>query len=204
MSRLREEAGALGSLEWAWAARTCQGEIVSGDTVAVRAMGGRLHLAVVDVLGHGPDAHAVATRVDEFLVERDLTDAGAALEALHHRILGSLGASAGLGTFDPETGVLQWAGVGNTVARRLGANPARLVSRDGILGQFLPSVEPSTLTLGASDVVVLYTDGLPSGFDQEAYPQLRYHGAQTICRTLLKRFGRATDDATVLTLRWTP
>jgi len=201
MNRIAVQAGVHGGFEWAWASRACAGERVNGDLARVAVLGDRLHVALIDALGHGVVAHAVARRIDAFLVERDLSNPVAELRAVHHLIVGSVGAAVGLGAFDPATAALSWSAVGNTIARRLGDRPARLVSRDGIVGQFLPDLRGEALALGEQDVIVLHTDGVPSSTDFDSYPQIRVQGAEAIAHTIVHRFGRATDDATVVVLR---
>ena len=84
--------------------RPCHGESVSGDTVYVAPFaqgeeGERreegLLVAIVDVLGHGPEAHALACTIDEFLIEHASSDVSALMSHLHRRLRGTRGAAVG-------------------------------------------------------------------------------------------------------------
>ena len=47
--------------------RPCAGQSVSGDAVFVKAIESGALLAIVDILGHGPEAAKLAKQVVEFL-----------------------------------------------------------------------------------------------------------------------------------------
>ncbi|MBT8363318.1 MAG: hypothetical protein KJP23_01340, partial [Deltaproteobacteria bacterium] len=57
----------IGDIEVASFARPCLGERVSGDTVVIEHREEILFLAIVDALGHGPQANAVANQAEQFL-----------------------------------------------------------------------------------------------------------------------------------------
>ena len=57
----------IGDIDVASFARPCLGQRVSGDTVVIEHRDEILFLAIVDALGHGPQANAVANRAEGFL-----------------------------------------------------------------------------------------------------------------------------------------
>ncbi|HEY1633585.1 MAG TPA: hypothetical protein VGF64_02425, partial [Acidimicrobiales bacterium] len=63
------ECGANGMLEWAVAARPFPGESVSGDQSVVRVSETEALLAVIDGLGHGPEAATAAEHAVDVLRE---------------------------------------------------------------------------------------------------------------------------------------
>ncbi len=70
------------------------GETESGDAVVVRHGEGRSMVAVVDALGHGPAAAAVARSAIECLNETKLDESVVTMmERLHHHLRGSRGAA---------------------------------------------------------------------------------------------------------------
>lgn len=177
-------------------------ERVSGDSAVLCARDHLLFAAVIDVLGHGQDAHALALEIERFL-ENNWGDALLDLmNLLHEQIRGSRGAAAGLSLLDCRTGVLRYVGIGNTVLRRFGANEIRLVSRAGIIGGSKRTAREESMTLVPGDVVLLYTDGVKDRFQLCDYPELVHHDAQTIARTVLRLFGKKEDDATCVVLRY--
>ena len=177
-------------------------ERVSGDAAVLCERDDLLFAAVIDVLGHGQDAHVLALEIERFL--EDHWD-GAPLELmdrLHEEIRGSRGAAAGLCLLDRLSGVLRYVGIGNTVLRKFGSAETRLVSRAGIVGGDKRTAREERVTLVPGDVVLLYSDGVKDRFLLADYPELLHHDARTIVRTVLRRFGKEQDDATCIALRY--
>jgi anti-sigma regulatory factor (Ser/Thr protein kinase) len=194
--------GAVTAIDWAVYARPCAGERASGDTVVVVERPDVVFIAIVDVLGHGPEAHEVARFAEAFLREAWTRDPVAVTLRLHDELKGRRGAAAGMALLDVEQGELHYVGVGNTTIRRFGARETRLHSVDGTLGQSLRSPRKQTMLLGRGDVLLLHTDGVRSGFKIDDYPQMRYETAKTIVRKVVEQFGRPYDDATCFALRY--
>jgi serine phosphatase RsbU (regulator of sigma subunit) len=176
-----------------------------GDAVVIRELGHGLLAAVVDGLGHGPEAHAVAERAEQFLRNAVAADDPVALMVgLNEALKGTRGAAAGLAVLTSATGVLRYAGVGNTVIRRFGSGQDRLVSVDGIVGGTMRTPREQRMTLSPGDAIVLHTDGVHDRFELSDYPQLLGQDAETIARTLIQRFGKDYDDAACIALRYDP
>ena len=55
------------ALQYGSRIRPCLGERVSGDAVVAKRLEHGLLLAIVDVLGHGTEAHALTPVIDAFL-----------------------------------------------------------------------------------------------------------------------------------------
>jgi serine/threonine protein phosphatase PrpC len=99
------------------------------------------------------------------------------------------------------SGEVHYTGVGNTAYRLFGSRNLRLISSAGSLGHQIRSPQLQTHTLADQDVVVMYSDGIKDRFDQEDYPRMIHHDADTIARTIVDRFGKSHDDAVCLVLR---
>src|SRR5688572_26612516 len=140
--------------------RPCFGEIVSGDTVVFVAQGENIFLAIADVLGHGPEAHAVAERIAGYLRENAGPDLTGLMRKLHELLKGTLGAAAGIGYLEKVTGCFRYVGVGNTLLRRFGSAETRLVSRDGTVGAYMRTLSESRLHLDDGDLLLMTTDGV--------------------------------------------
>ena len=181
--------------------RPCQGERVNGDLAMVAERDQWLLLAVIDGLGHGPEAHGVSLRARDFLEKNWTEDAIATMQRLHEHLRGSIGAVAGIAVANRVTGDVRFAGIGNITYRLFGPRASRLVSMAGNLGHQIRTPQLQHHQLTDEDVVVMYSDGIKDRFDQEDYPQLRYQSAETIARTVVDRFGKAHDDATCLAMR---
>ncbi len=192
----------IGDLEVASFARPCLGERVNGDTAVVEHRDEFLLLAVIDALGHGPQANAVANQAEQFLRRHWSTDVLDTMHRLHSELKGTIGAAAGLCVADRVKREVRYAGVGNTVLRTFGSQAARLISADGIIGSRFRTPAVQSAPLNESGIILLYTDGVSDRFEVEQYPQIIYHSASAIARKIVERFGKPYDDATCMAMRY--
>lgn len=192
----------IGDIDVASVARPCLGERVSGDAVVMEHRDEFLFLAIVDALGHGPQANAVANQAEGFLRNGWSCDVLDTMHRLHSELNGSIGAAAGLCLIDRVTREVRYAGVGNTVLRTFGSQATRLVSADGIIGSRFRTPVVQAAPLNESGVILLYTDGVSDRFDVEQYPQIIYHSASAIARKIVDSFGKPYDDATCMAVRY--
>lgn len=202
-------------IDVAWYQRPFPGETVCGDAVGSFQTPGGFWLVIADGLGHGPSAHAAASPVLRLVSELAHTGASLhspadnpgisldhVLRAIHDNLKSTVGAAVGLAFLETVTGILYFVGVGNTLLRRLGSADTRLVSRDGVVGQRLPSPRPAELSLARGDLILFTSDGVTERFGIDDYPGLRSDSAATVSRSVVERFGRKHDDATCLALRY--
>lgn len=189
-------------LEHGSAIRPYPGEQVSGDAVVIRRLEDGLFAAIVDVLGHGPEAHEVALHIDTYLSRHASSDIPGLMTRLHAHLRGTRGAAVGLCAIDPSLDRAVYAGTGNTVLRRFGSNDTRLVSQDGVLGQNMRTPLPQTLRLHPGDLLVLYTDGVKDRFTADDYPGVHHHAPKEVVRTVVERFGKGYDDAACIAVRY--
>ena len=192
----------IGDLEVASFARPCLGERVSGDAVVIEHRDDILFLAMVDALGHGPQANAVANRAERFLRNGWSSDVLDTMHRLHSELKGTIGAAAGLCVLDRVTREVRYAGVGNIVLRSFGSQATRFISTDGIIGSRFRTPAVQAAKLNESGILLLYTDGVSDHFDVEQYPQIRYHSAAAIARKVVAGFGKPYDDATCMAMRY--
>lgn len=173
--------------------RPRQGELANGDAVLVRQEGARTLVAVVDALGHGPVAAAVAAQAMRCLGQVSLASGlPAMVDTLHATLRGGRGAAAMLGLFDGRS--LECGGVGNVELRTQGTK-VPVMPTPGILGHPRRQVRTVEATLTLGDRLVLFSDGVSSRMELEA---VRGLSPEAACALLLERYGRETDDATVL------
>jgi serine phosphatase RsbU (regulator of sigma subunit) len=182
--------------------RPRHGERVGGDAAVTRPLEQGPFAAIVDVLGHGPEAHELALEIDAYLTRHGTSDVPGLMTRLHAHLKGTRGAAAGLCAIDASAGRAVYAGIGNTVLRRFGRIETRLVSQDGVLGQNMRTPRPQTLQLEAGDLIVLYTDGVKDRFTSDDYPGVFHHAPKEVARAIVERFGKEYDDAACIAVRY--
>ena len=188
-------------LDAAMYSRPCQGERVNGDTAMIERRDHLQMIAVIDGLGHGPEAHRVSSAARDFLKQRWSLDVVDTMHKLHGELRGSLGAVAGIAVIDSRSGQVHFSGIGNISYRVFGQRNLRLMSMAGNLGHQIRSPRQEQHTLSDDEVILVYSDGISDRFELQDYPQILYQSADTIARTVVERFGKHHDDATCIALR---
>ena len=192
-------------IEWAMASRSRHPGQESGDACLVCALPAGTMVAVVDGLGHGPDASVAARRAIALLAESSGEAPVDALQRCHAGLRSTRGAVMGVAWFDAASDTMTWMGVGNVAGvllRSGGASgPLRvmLLTRGGVVGRQLPSLHASAVRIGNGDVVALATDGIRGSFSS-AMPCPR--DLQPAADGILANFGGGGDDALVVVVRY--
>ena len=185
--------------------RPCDGETFSGDVVFVQPQGDGVFAAVIDALGHGPDAHKLGVQLSvalsRWLPEAAPPAAEGALAVLHESARGTRGAAAGVAWLDTRTLEGWVAGVGNVRCRLFGAVTRTVEFAEGVLGQRVRSPRPVSLALQPTDVLILFSDGVAGRFRLDDYPSLGLDPAPAIAFNVVKRFGKGADDASCAVIR---
>jgi len=189
-------------LEHSSLVRPCPGQILSGDAVVIRPLEQGLFVAIVDVLGHGPEAHELTQVIDAYLARYGTSDVSGLMTRLHQHLKGTRGAAVGLCAIDATTGRIDYVGIGNTALRLFGKAETRLVSQDGVLGQNMRTPLAQTLQLEPGDLIVLYTDGVSDRFTSDDYPGISRHAPKEVASNIVQRFGKDHDDAACIAVRY--
>jgi len=182
-------------------ARPKPGERVSGDAHFIRRTGFGAFFSVIDVLGHGPDAHATALRALEVLEGHYQEPIQAVLSACHRALQRTQGAAAALCRLDLRRGVLEHLCVGNVETRIFRTRALlRPFCANGTVGLILPgSTAVSSYPLEKGMIVVMHSDGVSGKFDLP--PNLASAAPAEIASHIFERHARDTDDATLLVAR---
>jgi serine phosphatase RsbU (regulator of sigma subunit) len=180
------------------ATRAFPGESVSGDAWQVDWDGPACRIAVIDGLGHGPMAAAAAAQATGALAADPTMDPVAAIRSCHDALTGTRGAAMLVVRIDVPAGLLTLAGVGNVEARLWQeSRGTRLMTDRGIVGSTMPRMRPIDLDLNGPWLLVIHTDGVSGRFSVEELLDAGTE-AKSLPDAVLARWGRATDDATVL------
>jgi serine/threonine protein phosphatase PrpC len=179
----------------------------------VRVTETEMLLAVVDGLGHGPEAAAASELAVEVLSDNAAEPVEALLLLCHKALANTRGAAVTIASIDPGTAAMSWLGVGNVEAALFRAargsqscNSTRSPLLDmallagGIVGHQLPRLQPRDIDLEPGDLLVMATDGIGRSFTEDvtalgAAPTL-------LADAILEDLARPTDDALVLVARY--
>lgn len=177
-------------------------EAECGDTGVIKELDGQLFLALVDVLGHGREAHDVALTAQAYLEDNCRQAPVEVMQGLHRCLKGTRGAVAAVCRLDTATGELIYVGMGNIVVRVLGPRAVRFVSRDGVVGYMMSTVKKQAVKLLAGDVLVMHSDGIKEHFELTGRPDILSGNAESIATALLEQFWKQNDDASCIVLRY--
>jgi serine phosphatase RsbU (regulator of sigma subunit) len=198
-----EAARFLGAVEVGVAGRPIDGEVESGDLhVIVPTSQGAL-LAVIDGLGHGPEAASAARAAAAAVGRHASASLGQIFRACHQEMRLTRGAAISLAALDAARSELTWSGIGNVEgvifrAAVRGEKREWLLLRGGVVGHTLPKVVEGTLSLGNGDTLVLVTDGIRS--EHAEFSPVGRH-PQEAADDILRHYRRGTDDALVVVAR---
>jgi negative regulator of sigma-B (phosphoserine phosphatase) len=197
-------------VDWSVASLPLRGQTESGDCYVVKQYLEGTLIAVVDGIGHGPDAAAAARLTSQVLEGYACGDPlTALLEECHERLRGTRGAVISLALLDASKSTITWLGVGNIEglllrdSLRSGLADTKqqetLLLRAGVVGHQLPRLALDTLPLHPGDIVIFATDGIRPEFADKigigVSPSL-------IAKDILERHALETDDALVLVVRY--
>lgn len=192
-------------VEWGTASRTLAGQPVSGDAHLVAPFEGGVLVAVIDGLGHGPEAHLAANAAVAALSRRPEAPVTDLIQACHAEIKSTRGVVLSLASFDAARGVVTWAGVGDVEGVLLSASdPSRagrqpLLLRNGVVGYQLPSLREAICPVATGDTLIFATDGVSQAFIATV---ANGRSPQAIADDIIANHGKSTDDALVLVVRY--
>jgi len=189
------------SVSWGAACRPKQGQTVSGDIYLVEPFGpSGLQVAVIDGLGGGQEAARAADGAAMVIRNRPNSDALDLIRLAHTALHNTRGAVIGLLTLNLQERIATYVGVGNIGVQVYSSHSIKPISKNGILGYRLPQLLKLTYTYNFGDTFVLYSDGISSRFSLDS--QLNSsQPPQDFAQLILERYGKMSDDATVVVVR---
>ena len=192
----------MGKTEYGVAAKALQGD-QCGDSGITLEQKGILLCAVIDGVGHGPNAAIAAVTAKKYIeanAEAPLTEI---LQGVHEVLKSTQGAVACLCRIDLNSGQLSMAGIGNITCRIFrGLDSERLLSRDGILGYMVSTPREHTRKLDNADLLLMHSDGVREHFELFEYPGLLKGNAASVAARVVDTLGKNNDDASCLAVRF--
>jgi hypothetical protein len=190
-------------VEWAAAKAPARGFRDSGDEFCVRPFENRTMIAVLDGLGHGPDAASVSRQGVRLLEQAQTHDVLKLVRTCHDGLRGSRGLVMSLAMFDEAADTMTWLGVGNVCGTLWCPRWSRqqtLLLRGGLIGDALPNLQVSVVPVSEGDTLIFTTDGLDDEIDTRG---LQGQSVQAIAEKLLTRRCKSrNDDALALVARY--
>lgn len=192
-------------LECGVASRPVPGEELCGDAHVIKSFPGGVLVGVVDGLGHGRQASAVAARAVATLEENAHEPVDSLMDRCHDTLHATRGAAMTIASLRFTDSTLSWLGVGNVEgvvirgSNDRGGRRARVTLAGGVVGYRLPPPRIRSLEVGHGDVLILATDGIDEAFADLPLPECP---AQQAAERILERFARDSDDALVLFARY--
>jgi phosphoserine phosphatase RsbX len=181
------------------------GQAASGDGHLVKPFPDGVLVAVVDGLGHGPEAAAaaaLAVRTLESYAEQPVISL---VERCHKTLRGTRGAVMSLASYSARESTMAWVGVGNVegvLLRRPGtlrAGRESLLLRGGLVGTQVPTLTAAVIPVKWGDILILASDGIRREFAGDV---IVTDPPQKIADRILAEHGKTTDDALVLVSRY--
>jgi anti-sigma regulatory factor (Ser/Thr protein kinase) len=178
------------------------GEDVCGDSWSVASGPDETTLLVADGLGHGPDAAEAAVEAVRLFHRFNGHRAPVLLDYIHGGLRATRGAAVSIARFQPASGKMIYAGVGN-IAGAIATNGElrRMVSMPGTAGHNARKIQAFEYPFTAG-LVILHSDGIASSWTLERYPNLAARHPTLIAAVLYRDLARHRDDATVLVAKW--
>jgi anti-sigma regulatory factor (Ser/Thr protein kinase) len=178
------------------------GEDVCGDSWSVSVGPGETTLMVADGLGHGPDAAEAAVEAVRLFHRFNGHRPPVLLDYIHGGLRATRGAAVSIARFEPASGKVIYAGIGN-IAGVIAVNGElrRMVSMPGTAGHNARKIQAFEYPFKAG-LLVLHSDGLASSWTLDRYHDLAAHHPTLIAAVLYRDLTRHRDDATVLVAKW--
>ena len=192
--------------EYGIATYALPGEAQSGDRHLVLHRAEGALIAVIDGLGHGPEAAFAAESAVSILQSSSPEDSVISLvQRCHEGLRSTRGVVMSLASIDSKQGLMTWIAVGNVqgvLLRRQSTRasvPDELLLRAGVVGERLPPLQAAMLPITKGDTLVFVTDGIHSDFVLNLSP---LEAPQKSAERILAEHRRGNDDALVLVTRY--
>lgn len=162
-----------------------------GDTGLVIPSEDGALAALIDAAGHGLSAYAVAQQARETILQYSDLEPDALLRTLDQALTGTIGAAISIARIRAHT--LWFAGIGNVCAR-VGEQHLRV--QDGQVGRLRRTPHLVSMPLPTNTWLVMHTDGVSH------HGPLHGSHANALAKTLVTTWGKTSDDASALVMRW--
>lgn len=176
-----------------------KGEEVCGDGWGAKKTAESILLMVVDGLGHGVLASEAAREAERVFTSSYNDSPTPILQDSHDALKKTRGAAMAIASLSFEKRLLSFAGIGNIGCSIVRPTTSRgMASHNGTVGHHLHRIQEFTAPWEADCILVMYSDGLKTGWDLKSYPGIWSKHPGLIAGMLYRDFYRDRDDVTIL------
>lgn len=176
------------------------GETQCGDGFSSTLSPDYVRLFLGDGLGHGEDAaKAVEMAIDAFQACTE-TEPAETIRYINDCVKKTRGLVATVAIFNLKEKTWKICGVGNIATKILGPTFSKgYMAYNGIIGLNLPrTLNAQEISYEKGQHVIMCSDGIKSRWDLLKYPSILRYDLSVLGASLIKDFGRYTDDMSVL------
>ncbi|MCF8373506.1 MAG: SpoIIE family protein phosphatase [Bacteroidales bacterium] len=179
------------------------GETFNGDSYVVSHINSNVSVAsVIDGLGHGREANLASQLAREQIILKSELPLDALMQHVHNSLRGSRGSTIGLIRLDTETRKIAFTGIGNIESFLISEEGKQnLLSFGGIMGHNMRTPRVFEYDFNPGDSICMYSDGITTRWKFEDIDWTEH--PQKIAETIINKYSRLNDDATVLIIRYT-
>lgn len=183
------------------------GETVCGDNWLFKIKGKQIRAAVIDGLGHGPEASKAAEKAVDTLNKLTVETPDQQLRSVHESLKRTRGVVMTTFQLDTHNRQASYCGVGNIAAKiipRIAGSKGKTCNPyNGILGHTLPNSIATNYSHfdPKLDMLIVHSDGISARWDLSRYPAILEHHPMILCATLYKDYVRGNDDATIMVVQ---
>ena len=179
-----------------------KGEAECGDAWMVERSGSGVLAAVIDGLGHGPEAAVAADTAVDIIRRKKNSTLDEIMRAAHDALRSTRGAAVQIAIIDAIAGTLRSAGIGNISASINTRDGMKIIpAQPGIVGHQMSRVREVTLPWSTDSLLTMHSDGVSGRWRFETYPGLRLRDPAISAAVIHRDFARGRDDATIMMLR---
>lgn len=191
----------MAALELGQFLRPKQGESACGDSLSVHSFPTLIRLAVIDGLGHGPEAAAAAAKARELLAQSEKLSGKQLVQLCHRRLIGTRGAVLGIVDLDRSQNLWRGISLGNISIAFYGHDEYTPVTNGGIAGYSLPSpLLDWSAPRSPGQILVMHSDGIGqlAGLGELLNGGLGSAQAQDLAESIATKYGKIEDDLAIL------
>ncbi|MGA1871206.1 MAG: ATP-binding protein [bacterium] len=179
--------------------RPKHGETYNGDRAFLHYFEGKTIVALIDGVGHGKYSEEAAREADLYLMDNYQKSLERIITEMHMKLRKTRGVVISIALIDDAHKTMEYVGIGNILTRVVKSPvPVSPANYNGIVGATLQSFKCFTHPWSQGNVIIMTSDGISDKYDLTKYPGLIIKHPVIIANIILRDYGRASDDATVI------